>query len=214
MSKGCIKDKFWSDIVRGTLGRRFDVTIGGAECSATRNLGSNKIFSLGPKKGAENLGQVDHFQIIFKTSVPTSQETHSISITKTNRLILFLFGEIHCALHAWRAEGEGELCRWTQASCNTRESPLFSSESNLQMVRAAFCVGSWKEGGGSLPSMVIVSDNTTQLSGWACSERTRWECWLLLTWPGKCGGARCDRYVAILSLDHYLTERISTPLNF
>lgn len=52
----------------------------------------------------------------------------------------------------------------------THGSPVFSSKTKLQMVRTAFCVGFRIEGGGSLPSMVILPmDNTTQLSGRACS---------------------------------------------
>jgi hypothetical protein len=44
--------------------------------------------------------RLNAFQIIYKNSVRTSQETHYISVTKTNRLILF--GEIiavNCEIH-------------------------------------------------------------------------------------------------------------------
>jgi hypothetical protein len=54
--KGWIIVKFWSNIGRATLGRKF-VTIGRAACEAcsvTWNLGINSAFSLGPRKTREN----------------------------------------------------------------------------------------------------------------------------------------------------------------
>jgi hypothetical protein len=60
--------------------------------SATWNLGTNTAFALGPRKTTESLdlGWNPNFShVIFKNSVCTSQETHYVSATKPNRLMLF-----------------------------------------------------------------------------------------------------------------------------
>jgi len=96
---------------------------------------------------------------------------------------------------------------------NTQGSPMFSSKTQLQMVRTAFCVGFRIEGGGSLPSMVILPmDNTTQLSGRACSGRACRV--LLLTWPGNCTG-RHNRSIrrSVYSVDHYCYKEEPTHFN-
>jgi hypothetical protein len=81
--------------ISAALCRNLVVTNGKAACetrSATWNLGTNSAFALGTKKIMENLPDTSYYnsiQIIYNNPVRTSQETHYISATKPNRLMLF-----------------------------------------------------------------------------------------------------------------------------
>jgi hypothetical protein len=62
--------------------------------------GTNSEFALGPRKTAESFDRVGHNKITYNNSVRTSQETHYVSTTKPNRLMLF--GEtiaVYCENH-------------------------------------------------------------------------------------------------------------------
>jgi hypothetical protein len=83
------------NVGRATLLRNFDVTLERDACetsSAKWNLGTNSAFALGRRKSMEKLDRVrprSLTEVYFKNSVRTSQETHYVSATKPNRLMLF-----------------------------------------------------------------------------------------------------------------------------
>jgi hypothetical protein len=56
--------------------------------NATWNLGTNSVFALGLKKTTENL-EARSLSKLYINPVRTSQETHYVSATKPNRLMLF-----------------------------------------------------------------------------------------------------------------------------
>jgi hypothetical protein len=59
--EGLHYSKFGASVGGAILGRNFDITNGRAACeacSATRDLGTNSAFALGPRKTTENLDRI------------------------------------------------------------------------------------------------------------------------------------------------------------
>jgi hypothetical protein len=81
--------EIWTNIGRAILRRNFDVTSGRAAyeaCSATWNSGYQLSIC---SRIEENHGKKYTVWAEYKNSVRTSQETHYVSATKPNRLMLF-----------------------------------------------------------------------------------------------------------------------------